>query len=112
MADEKHEDLTLAQLRGLRREVAALLENQDTLSKQIIRLYEHVDKLLDDMRGLTDEVRRDFQSVKSDIVMFESQNISRHRETINAIRRIEATERPGAFEGDCAAAKALPADNR
>jgi hypothetical protein len=88
MVDEKLEDATLVQLRGLRREVAALLENQATFSKQMVRLYEHVDKL-------TDEVRRDFQSVKSDIIMLESQNISRHGETINAIRRIEAIERPG-----------------
>ena len=92
MADEKLEDITLVHLRGLRREVAALLENQATFSKQIVRLYEHVDRL-------TDEVRRDFQSVKSDIVMLENQNISRHDETINAIRRIEAIERPGASEG-------------
>ena len=65
-----------------------MLENQATFSKQMVRLYEHVDKL-------TDEVRRDFQSVKSDIIALESQNISRHGETINAIRRIEAIERPG-----------------
>lgn len=92
MADEKLEDVTLVHLRGLRREVAALLENQTIFSKQIVRLYEHVDRL-------TDEVRRDFQSVKADIVMLENQNISRHGETINAIRRIEAIERPGASEG-------------
>jgi hypothetical protein len=92
MADEKLEDVALVHLRGLRREVAALLENQTIFSKQIVRLYEHVDRL-------TDEVRRDFQSVKSDIVMLENQNISRHDETINAIRRIEAIERPGASEG-------------
>ena len=92
MADEKREDVALVHLRGLRREVAALLENQTIFSKQIVRLYEHVDRL-------TDEVRRDFQSVKSDIVMLENQNISRHDETINAIRRIEAIERPGASEG-------------
>jgi hypothetical protein len=92
MADEKLEDVALVHLRGLRREVAALLENQTIFSKQIVRLYEHVDRL-------TDEVRRDFQSVKSDIDMLENQNISRHDETINAIRRIEAIERPGASEG-------------
>ena len=92
MADEKLEDVALVHLRGLRREVAALLENQTIFSKQIVRLYEHVDRL-------TDEVRRDFQSVKSDIVMLENQNISRHDETINAIRRIEAIERSGASEG-------------
>jgi hypothetical protein len=99
MADEKLEDVTLVHLRGLRREVAALLENQATFSKQMVRLYEHVDRLSDDLRGLRDEVRRDFQSVKSDIVMLENQNISRHGETINAIRRIEAIERSGASEG-------------
>ena len=82
MADERLEDVTLVHLRGLRREVAALLENQTTFSKQMVRLHEHVERL-------TDEVRRDFQSVKSDIVMLENQNISRHGETISAIRRIE-----------------------
>ena len=99
MADEKLEDVALVDLRGLRREVAALLENQATFSKQMVRLYEHVDRLSDDLRGLRDEVRRDFQSVKSDIVTPENQNISRHGETINAIRHIEAIERPGASEG-------------
>jgi hypothetical protein len=95
MADEKLEDLTLVQLRGLRREVAALLENQATFSKQIVRLYEHVDRL-------TDEVRRDFKSVNSDIIMLENQNISRHGETISALRRIEAIERPPAPGGGAA----------
>ena len=99
MADEKLEDVALVHLRGLRREVAALLENQATFSKQMVPLYEHVDRLSDDLRGLRDEVRRDFQSVKSDIVTLENQNISRHGETINAIRRIEAIERSGASEG-------------
>jgi hypothetical protein len=99
MADEKLDDIALVHLRGLRREVAALLENQATFSKQMVRLYDHVDRLSDDLRGLRDEVRRDFQSVKSDIVILENQNISRHGETINAIRRIEAIERPGASEG-------------
>ena len=98
MADEKLDDIALVHLRGLRREVAALLENQATFSKQMVRLYDHVDRLSDDLRGLRDEVRRDFQSVRSDIVMLENQNISRHGETINAIRRIEAIERPGASE--------------
>ncbi len=93
MPDEKLEDITLVQLCGLRREVAALLENQATFAKQIVRLYEHVDRL-------TDEVRRDFQSVKSDIIMLENQNISRHGETINAIRRIEAMERRGPLQGE------------
>jgi hypothetical protein len=98
-ADEKLEDIPLVHLRGLPREVAALLENQATFSKQMVRLYEHVDRLSDGLRGLRDEVRRDFQSVKSDIVMLENQNIYRHGETINAIRRIEAIERSGASEG-------------
>jgi hypothetical protein len=98
MVDEKLEDITLVQLRGLRREVAALLENQATFSKQMVRLYEHVDKLSDEVRGLAVEVRRDFQSVKSDIIMLESQNISRHGETINAIRRIEGIERSATSE--------------
>jgi hypothetical protein len=92
MAEEKLEDITLVQLRGLRREVAALLENQATFSKQIVRLYEHVDRL-------TDEVRRDFQSVKSDIIALENQNISRHGETINALRRIENVEQSGTSGG-------------
>ena len=99
MPDEKLEDGALVHLRGLRREVAALLENQATFSKQMVPVYEHVDRLSDDLRGLRDEVRRDFQSVKSDIVMLENQNISRHCETINAIRRIEAIERSGTSEG-------------
>jgi hypothetical protein len=112
MADEKLEDAALVQLRGLRREVAALLENQATFSKQVVRLYEHVDKLSDDLRGLTDEVRRDFQSVKSDIIMLESQDISRHGETINAIRRIEAIERPGRRKAAPPPTKPLPMDDR
>jgi hypothetical protein len=99
MHDEKLEDVALVHLRGLRREVAALLENQATFSKQMVRLYEYVDRLSDDLRGLRGEVRRDFQSVKSDIVTLENQNISRHGETINAIRRIEAIERSEASEG-------------
>jgi hypothetical protein len=95
MAEESLEDIPLVQLRGLRREVAALLENQTTFSKQVVRLYEHVDRLSDDVRSLADEVRRDFKSGKSDIIMLENQNISRHGETINALRRIESVERSG-----------------
>ncbi len=105
MVDGKLEDAALVQLRGLRREVAALLENQATFSKQVVRLYEHVDKL-------TDEVRRDFQSVKSGIIMLESQNISRHGETINAIRRIEAIERPGRRKAAPPPTKPPPTDSR
>jgi hypothetical protein len=88
MAEEK----LVVQLRGLRRDIAALLENQATFSKQIVRLYEHVDRL-------TDEVRRDFQSVKSDVIALENQNISRHGETINALRRIENVEQSGTSGG-------------
>ena len=86
MSDEKVEDIVVFQLRGIRRELSALLENQATFSKQIVRLYEHVDKL-------TDEMRQDFTAIKSDIISLESQNISRHGETINALRRIEGLER-------------------
>jgi predicted nucleic acid-binding Zn-ribbon protein len=95
MADEKLEDLTLVQLRGIRREMMAMLENQATFSKQITRMYEEIGKLSDEVRALRDDVRRDLRDVKSDIISLESQNISRHGETINAIRRIEALERSG-----------------
>ncbi len=88
MVDENIEDMTLVQLRGLRRDAATLLENRATFSKQTVRPYEHVDEL-------TDEVNPDFQSVNSDIIGLESGNIARHGETINAIRRLEAIERPG-----------------
>ena len=108
MVDAKLEDFRLEQLRGLRREVAAPLENQATFSKQMVRLYGHVDRLSDDVRGLRDEVRRDFQSVKSDIVMLESQNISRHGETINAIRRIEGIERKTASDPEVASDNPAP----
>jgi len=65
MSEDNLEDIALVQLRGLRREVAALLENQTTFSKHIVRLYEPVDRLSDDVRSLADDVRRDFKSVKS-----------------------------------------------
>jgi hypothetical protein len=93
MSDQKLEGLTLVQLRGIRREIAAVLENQATFSKQIVRLYEHVDKL-------TDEVRADFKLMKSDIIALENQNISRHGETIEAIRRIEDVERRNSRKGN------------
>jgi uncharacterized coiled-coil DUF342 family protein len=100
MPAEKIEDLSLVQLRGLRLEIAALLEHQATFSKQMLRLFEHVDKPSDEVRAQAAEVRKDFREVKPDIILLESQNISRHGEAINALRCIKGlATATGDFEG-------------
>jgi hypothetical protein len=121
MFDAKIEDLTLVQLRGIRREIGAMLENQAMFSKQVLRLYEQVGRLADELHvtnkkvnsldekvgaitvkvdvltvkvdNIESEFRKEFQIVKSDIILLEMQNMSRHGETINALRRVEALER-------------------
>jgi hypothetical protein len=92
-ADDKAEDLTLVYLRGIRREVTAILENQLTFAKQIGRLYEHVDRLSDRVEAFATEMRGNFKRVESDIALLEIQNIARHGETLSLLRKLD--ERDG-----------------
>jgi hypothetical protein len=96
-------DLTLTQLKGLRREVQAVMEQQ-------VRLFEHFNRLQVQLLGFREEVRdayeavqvglgsirkdigairEDVSLVKSDVILLEGHNASRHGEILNLMRKTE-----------------------
>lgn len=91
------ENLVLRHLQGLRREMAALLEERARDRDLIIRLSAHMDdgfdavrQSFDGVRKNFDELRRDLREVKSDITLLENRLISRHSEVLTILRRLDA----------------------
>jgi predicted nucleic acid-binding Zn-ribbon protein len=82
MADEP-ENLVLAQLQGIRREMAALLERQ-------VRDRELVSKIYNELMTL----RTDVRELKTDLLTVENQMLNRHNEVLGVIRRLDAIGAP------------------
>jgi seryl-tRNA synthetase len=82
------ENLVLVELRGIRREFRAMLENQQTFARQQGQFLEGMNNLSNDIKDL----RRVVQDLRSDVVMLESHNITRHNEILDILRRIESIE--------------------
>jgi hypothetical protein len=80
MANEP-EDPVLVELRSLRRELAALLEHQTTFARQQTKIVETLE-----------EIRRQIGDARSEIVLLESHNITRHTEILAILRRLEDVE--------------------
>jgi hypothetical protein len=70
----------LAQLQAIRRELAAVRENQETFSRQQVQVVE----------GL-EELRRLVGHARSDIVQLE--NITRHNEILSILNRLDESDR-------------------
>lgn len=80
--DSSPDDLVLVQLRGMRREFQAVIEQQ-------ARLFEYFSRLQGQIAAFRDEIRADVNTIRSDILLLEGQNASRHGEILNLMRQIE-----------------------
>ncbi len=82
MADDP-ENLMLLQLRGIRREMAALLDRQVPDRELISKVYNEVMA-----------VRSDVRELRSDLLTLENQMQNRHNEVRGVIRRLDALGAP------------------
>lgn len=94
------ENIVLVQLIGLRREMAALIEDRIRDRELIVRLAQRMEEgfanLRSELQGLRreqQELRHDQQEVKSDIVLLENRLLSRHGEILS-IPRLDALGLP------------------
>ena len=79
---DQPDNLVLVQLRGMRREMAAILENQRRDRELITRLALRVDQ------GFAD-LRRDIGEIRSDMVQLENGLLNRHTEILDVMRRLD-----------------------
>ena len=79
---DQPDNLVLVQLRGMRREMAAILENQRRDRELITRLALRVDQ------GFAD-LRRDIGEIRSDMTQFENGLLNRHTEILDVMRRLD-----------------------
>ena len=93
MADEP-ESLVLVQLRGIRREMATLLERQVRDRELTTKLYNEILAVRSEMQ----EVRRDVRGLRSEFLRLENERPNRHSEVLEVVRRLDEvgppTERP------------------
>ena len=89
MADEP-ESLVLVQLRGIRREMATLLERQVRDRELTAKLYDEILAV----RSEVQEVRRDVRELRSDFLRLENEMLNRHNEVLEVVRRLDEVERP------------------
>ena len=87
MADDP-ENLTLAHLQALRRDQAAMLEQIQTLARQMARIAEtHVD-----VQRTMGDIKVTLTEMRSDILLLENLNITRHNEILGILHRLDETE--------------------
>jgi predicted nuclease with TOPRIM domain len=81
------ENLIIAQLQGIRRELAAMLENQ-------LRDRQLITRLASRMEQGFGEVRRDIQDLRSDVTLLENSLLTRHNEMMQVMRRLDELGAP------------------
>ena len=93
MADEP-ENPILIQLRGIRREMATLLERQVRDRELTTKLYNEILAV----RSEVQEVQRDVRDLRGDFLRLENDMLNRHNEVLEVMRRLDEvglpTERP------------------
>ncbi len=88
MADEPN-NLVLVQLRGMRREMAAILDNQRRDRELITRLALRVDQGFARVDEALADLRRDIGEIRSDMVQLENGLLNRHTEILDVVRRLD-----------------------
>ena len=94
MADEP-EKLALAHLQAIRRDQAAMLEQIQTLARQMARIAEtHVDvqRSVVEVQRTMGEMKLTLTEMRSDILLLENLNITRHNEILGILHRLDETE--------------------
>lgn len=79
------QDIVLLELQGLRRELAAVLEQQETFMRHMIRLADGQVDLSRQMMELTAAL----SEIRSDVLLLKSQNLTRHNEVLDILRRLD-----------------------
>jgi hypothetical protein len=87
MADEP-EKLALAHLQAIRRDQAAMLEQIQTLARQMARIAE----VNVDFQRTMGEMKLTLTEMRSDILLLENLNITRHNEILGILHRLDETE--------------------
>lgn len=85
---------TPAMLQSLRREMAAVLENQQRDRQLLTRLYDETTREFGRLRVDVADLRRDVQEMKSDMLLLDNKLLSRHSEILQTIRRHDALGAP------------------
>ena len=86
---DQPENLVLVQLRGMRREMAAILENQRRDRELITRLALRVDQGFARVDEALVDLRRDIGEIRSDMVQLENGLLNRHTEILDVMRRLD-----------------------
>lgn len=103
---EATEDLVLVQLRDMRRENAVMREQQIRIVELLGRVSNDLGGLRSEIAGLRSEMaamRAERAHVKSDVILLENQNMSRHGEVLLILRRLDPIERDFLARSDAAA---------
>jgi hypothetical protein len=87
MVDEP-EKLALAHLQAIRRDQAAMLEQIQTLARQMARIAE----VNVDFQRTMGEMKLTLTEMRSDILLLENLNITRHNEILGILHRLDETE--------------------
>jgi hypothetical protein len=93
-------NLVLRQLQGLRREMAAVLENQRRDRELITRLTLNMDQLSLRVDNGFAKVRKEIGAIRSDLLMLENGPLNRHNEILYLVRRMD--EPTGGHDPDVA----------
>lgn len=80
-------NLVLAQLRGVRKELAVVLENQARDRQLILRLSQRMEEGFGSLQ-------RDMTDIRSDLTLLENNLLSRHNEILDLARRVDDPEAP------------------
>lgn len=92
-ATDEADNLTLRHLRSLRRDMAAVLENQARDRQLITRLAARMDQSVG-------EIRRDIADLRGDVVLLENGLLNRHNELLSVMRRLDDVDVPGGRDGE------------
>ena len=103
---DQPENLVLVQIRGVRRELAAVLENQARDRQLITRIWGELGELRQEvgqLRSHTDQsfltLNQTIQALRLDMISLENGLLNRHNEILAVMRRLdengEAPDQPG-----------------
>ena len=80
-------NLVLRQLQGIRREFAAVLENQSRDRELIIRLHRRIDEGFD-------KLNQDLREARNDLFSMENKILNRDNEILEIVRRLDENVAP------------------
>lgn len=84
------DNLMLRHLRGMRREMAVMLERQVRDRELLLRISDDVGRVRQDVS----EIRRDIQELRSEMISLENKVLSGQNEVLRVMRRLDTMDVP------------------